>query len=173
MRLQKKGHSFSASTAVDHDQRQRCQNVPRAAVETRRDVAMGRDPSHHLPSDPELLQPAYAPLCAAGAPTAHPPQSVSPCWRSSSTGWIPGVNQANVVSARSSISRLRCRLTSRRLVAGQTGRVVWVRSRLSARPRPIMPRPRIRCSQSSAVLTGTKFAAVFLSMSSPYSHRTR
>jgi hypothetical protein len=48
-----------------------------------------------------------------------------------------------------------------------------LRSRVSARPSPTIPIPRMRCRKSSAVLTGTKLAADSWPTMSPYTNNTR
>ncbi|CAL9651695.1 hypothetical protein SUDANB176_06643 [Streptomyces sp. enrichment culture] len=57
--------------------------------------------------------------------------------------------------------------------AGQPGVRVGVGLRVSRAPSAIIPRPSTRWSQLSAVLSGTKLAALSWSMIIPYSHRTR
>jgi hypothetical protein len=50
----------------------------------------------------------------------------------------------------------------------------WVAGRRAkSNPSAIMPAPRAKCSQLSAVSSGTKFASLCGSTISPYSHRTR
>jgi hypothetical protein len=46
------------------------------------------------------------------------------------------------------------------------------RPRLSSTPRAIMPTAKTKCSQSSAMFIGTKFAGTLSEMSRPYSHST-
>jgi hypothetical protein len=46
-------------------------------------------------------------------------------------------------------------------------------SRVRTTPSPIMPTPSTKCSQLSAVLTGTKFAALSWWITRPYSHNSR
>jgi hypothetical protein len=46
------------------------------------------------------------------------------------------------------------------------------RPRLSSTPRAIMPTAKTKCSQSSAMFVGTKFAGTLSEMRRPYSHST-
>jgi hypothetical protein len=97
------------------------------------------------------------------------------------TPWVPALNEpmAARVATQSAIerccwSRVFAQCWSSHPPASQlVAPAIPRRSRVSVRPSPTIPIPRMRCRKSSAVFTGTKLAADSWPTMSPYTNSTR